>query len=171
MPRRPTGQQITRLGNAAAENTRILATTRQDFTYKKLTGLDLRDTTFRQSLFIGTIFQRCQFTSVGFDRCDFCGVKFVDCVFDRCSFVPTKFAHAPLTDVRFETPASADHNGCGFKPRTLRSRVANFREASIGECEFYLSSFSDCRLKRSSLSIRLLRFSSEIPLRYTSTAH
>jgi len=46
-PRKPIGQQITLLEKSAPEN--ASATTRQDFTYKKLDGLHSRDTNFGQS--------------------------------------------------------------------------------------------------------------------------
>lgn len=153
MPRGPNGQQITHLGKAAAENTPLAVTSRQDFTYKKLTDLDLRDTKFRQSLFIGAIFQRCQFTSVSFDRCDFSGVKFVDCVFERCTFVPDEIRSCTLNRCTFRDCSFRGSQWLRIQTERTEFTRCNFREASIRECEFYSCIFSDCRLKRSSLTL------------------
>jgi uncharacterized protein YjbI with pentapeptide repeats len=153
MPRRPNGQQITHLGKAAAENTPPMATSRQDFTYKKFAGLDLRDTNFRQSLFIGAIFQRCQFTAVSFDRCDFSGVKFIDCAFDRCSFVPDEIRSCILNRCTFRDCSFRGSQWLRIQTEKTMFTRCDFREASIRECEFYFCCFSDCQLKRSSLTL------------------
>lgn len=153
MPRRPNGQQLSRFGNGDAQETSLTIAGRQDFTYKKLTGLELSGSNFRQSLFIGAIFQRCRFVSVCFDRCDFSGVKFVDCVFEKCTFVPDEIRSCVLNRCTFR-----DCNFRGSQWIRVQSEECNFdncdfREASIRECEFHACSFSGCRLKRSSLTL------------------
>jgi uncharacterized protein YjbI with pentapeptide repeats len=153
MPRRPNGQQLSRFGKGDAQEASLTIAGRQDFTYKKLTGLELSGSNFRQSLFIGAIFQRCRFVSVCFDRCDFSGVKFVDCVFEHCTFVPDEIRSCVLNRCAF-----LDCNFRGSQWIRVQSEECNFdgcdfREASIRECEFHACNFSNCRLKRSSLTL------------------
>ncbi|MBI3699668.1 MAG: pentapeptide repeat-containing protein [Afipia sp.] len=151
--RRQKGREVSPLVKGIADAKVADFGGRQDFTYKKLVDLRLSEVSFRHSLFIGAIFQRCHFALVNFDRCDFSGAQFIECTFSRCSFVPDE-----IRSCRF--------SGCTFRDCSFRGsqwhRVhverssflnTDFREASIRECGFLNCHFSKCKLKRSSLTL------------------
>ena len=129
------------------------AATRQDFTYKKLEGLRLSGTNFRQSLFIGAILKGCHFHSVRFDRCDFSGTKFIDCTFQKCSFVPDEIRSCVITKCVFDLCDFRGSQWTGIVTEHTKFTSCDFRESSIRESTFAFCHLSLCRLKRSSVTM------------------
>lgn len=126
---------------------------RQDFTYKKATGLDFDHANFRQSLFIGAILESCQFTSCNFDRCDFSGTKLVGCVFEDCTFIPDEIRSCIFYRCTFRR---CDFRGSQWQRIEIeRSHFhdCDLRETSFRECIFSNTELALCPLKRSSVTL------------------
>jgi len=101
------GVPVQEAGGALTPLSQLSGGPKQDFTYKKISGLRMSGLSFRQSLFVGAIVENCHFVNTNFDRCDFAGAKVVRCTFDNCQFVPTEFRSCEITESKF--------NSCNFR--------------------------------------------------------
>ena len=129
------------------------AATRQDFTHKILEDLRLRNTNFRQSLFIGAILKNCHFHSVRFDRCDFSGTKLIECTFEKCSFVPDEIRSCVVTKCVFDQCDFRGAQWSGVVTDHTKFTACDFRETTVRDSTFTLSDLSFCPLKRSSITL------------------
>jgi uncharacterized protein YjbI with pentapeptide repeats len=138
--------------SAIAPEKRLVDGPRQDFTYTKFSDLEIDGHSYRQSLFIGAIIQRCRFRAVSFERCDFSGVRFVDCAFENCSFSPDELRSCELNNCTFDSCNFRGSQWTKIQVRLTHFSHCNFMESSIRDCEFHSASFKLCQFKKSSLT-------------------
>lgn len=119
--------KLTKFGDSA----------RLDLSYKKVNGLNLKNLSFKHSLFTGAIISNLIVENLDFSRCDFAGTVFIDCEFKNCSFSRSGFRSSQVNKSKFYN--------CDLS-------MINFSDCNFNQVDFVKTSFFNSRIKDSILT-------------------